>query len=93
EIYGTQLFIPPHALGTAPVSDWTAHGNAGYDSGAEVVNNSNTTGGTWDLSFTVLPKPSNVEIYGTQLFIPPHALGTAPVSDWTAHGNAGYDSG
>ncbi len=29
---------------------------------AEVVNNSNATGGTWDLSFTVLPKPSNVEI-------------------------------
>ncbi|WP_454045180.1 hypothetical protein [Chryseobacterium sp. Marseille-Q8038] len=60
---------------------------------AEVVNNSNTTGGTWDLSFTVLPKPSNVEIYGTQVLIPPHRLGTAPVADWTAHGNAGYDTG
>lgn len=60
---------------------------------AEVVNNSNTTGGTWDLSFTVLPKPSNVEIYGTQFFIPPHALGAAAVADWTNHGNAGYDSG
>ncbi|MFZ4929476.1 hypothetical protein [Chryseobacterium sp. Mn2064] len=60
---------------------------------AEVVNNSNTSGGTWDLSFTVLPKPSNVEIYGTQLAIPPHALGTAPVADWTAHANASYDTG
>lgn len=60
---------------------------------AEVVNNSNTSGGTWDLSFTVLPKPSNVEIYGTQLFIPPHALGTAALADWTNHANAGYDSG
>jgi len=60
---------------------------------AEVVNNSNTTGGTWDLSFTVLPKPSNVEIYGTQVLIPPHRLGTAPVADWTNHTNAGYDTG
>jgi len=60
---------------------------------AEVVNNSNTTGGTWDLSFTVLPKPSNVEIYGTQVLIPPHRLGTTPVADWTGHSNAGYDSG
>nr|WP_315032560.1 hypothetical protein [uncultured Chryseobacterium sp.] len=60
---------------------------------AEVVNNSNTSGGTWDLSFTVLPKPSNVEIYGTQLSIPPHALGTAPVADWTNHTNATYDTG
>ncbi|MFS4473682.1 hypothetical protein [Chryseobacterium sp. T20] len=60
---------------------------------AEVVNNSNTSGGTWDLSFTVLPKPSNVEIYGTQLFIPPHANGASAIADWTAHGNAGYDSG
>ncbi|WP_079242383.1 hypothetical protein [Chryseobacterium indologenes] len=60
---------------------------------AEVVNNSNTSGGTWDLSFTVLPKPSNVEIYGTQVLIPPHRLGTAPVADWTGHGNVGYDTG
>lgn len=60
---------------------------------AEVVNNSNTSGGTWDLSFTVLPKPSNVEIYGTQLFIPPHALGISATADWTNHANAGYDSG
>ncbi|NIF06573.1 hypothetical protein F3J23_14080 [Chryseobacterium sp. Tr-659] len=60
---------------------------------AEVVNNSNTTGGTWDLSFTVLPKPSNVEIYGTQLSIPPHALGTTAIADWTNHGNASYDTG
>ncbi|MDR3023580.1 hypothetical protein [Chryseobacterium sp.] len=60
---------------------------------AEVVNNGNTTGGTWDLSFTVLPKPSNVEIYGTQVLIPPHRLGTAPVADWTNHTNPGYDTG
>jgi len=60
---------------------------------AEVVNNGNTTGGTWDLSFTVLPKPSNVEIYGTQVLIPPHRLGTAPVADWTNHTNSGYDTG
>ncbi|AZB33447.1 hypothetical protein [Chryseobacterium bernardetii] len=60
---------------------------------AEVVNNSNTSAGTWDLSFTVLPKPSNVEIYGTQLTIPPHALGTSAIADWTNHANTGYDSG
>ncbi|MFN1215704.1 hypothetical protein ACKW6Q_01845 [Chryseobacterium kwangjuense] len=60
---------------------------------AEVVNNSNTTGGTWDLSFTVLPKPSNVEIYGIQLSIPPHAGGTAPVADWTNHAVTTYDTG
>lgn len=60
---------------------------------AEVVNNSNTTGGTWDLSFTVLPKPNNVEIYGMQLAIPPHANGTAPVADWTNHAVTTYDRG
>lgn len=60
---------------------------------AEVVNNSNTTGGTWDLSFTVLPKPNNVEIYGMQLAIPPHANGTAPVADWTNHSVTTYDRG
>ena len=60
---------------------------------AEVVNNSNTTGGTWDLSFITLPKPNNVEIYGTQLSIPPHASGTAPVADWTGHSNTAYDTG
>lgn len=60
---------------------------------AEVVNNSNTTGGTWDLSFTVLPKPSNVEIYGTQLSIPPHGAGSPGVLDWTNHANTSYDTG
>ncbi|UKB82476.1 hypothetical protein LF887_15850 [Chryseobacterium sp. MEBOG06] len=45
------------------------------------------------MSFTVLPKPSNVEIYGTQLSIPPHGLGTSPVTDWTNHANATYDTG
>lgn len=60
---------------------------------AEVVNNSNTSGGTWDLSFTVLPKPSNVEIYGAQLTIPPHSQSSAPVADWTNHANASFDTG
>ncbi len=60
---------------------------------AEVVNNSNTTGGTWDLSFTVLPKPSNVEIYGVQLSIPPHGNGSPGVNDWTGHSVTSYDTG
>ncbi|QIY89460.1 hypothetical protein [Chryseobacterium gallinarum] len=60
---------------------------------AEVVNNSNTAGGTWDMSFTVLPKPSNVEIYGAQLSIPPHASASSPVADWTNHTNTAYDTG
>ncbi|MBP2616732.1 hypothetical protein [Chryseobacterium jejuense] len=60
---------------------------------AEVVNNSNTTGGTWDLSFTVLPKPSNVEIYGAQLTIPPHSGSSAPIADWTNHANVSFDTG
>ncbi|MDN3692226.1 hypothetical protein QWZ06_08095 [Chryseobacterium tructae] len=60
---------------------------------AEVVNNGNTTGGTWDLSFTVLPKPSNVEIYGSQLTIPPHSGSSAPIADWTNHTNASFDTG
>ncbi|MEI3789212.1 MULTISPECIES: hypothetical protein [unclassified Chryseobacterium] len=60
---------------------------------AEVVNNSNTTGGTWDLSFTVLPKPSNVEIYGIQLSIPPHGGGSPGVADWTNHTVTSYDTG
>ncbi|PWN72230.1 hypothetical protein C1631_006425 [Chryseobacterium phosphatilyticum] len=60
---------------------------------AEVVNNSNTTGGTWDLSFTVLPKPSNVEIYGSQLSIPPHGNGSPGVADWSNHTNTSYDTG
>lgn len=60
---------------------------------AEVVNNSNTSGGTWDLSFTVLPKPSNVEIYGAQLTIPPHSGSSASVADWTNHTNTSFDTG
>lgn len=60
---------------------------------AEVVNNSNTTGGTWDLSFTVLPKPSNVEIYGAQLTIPPHSGSSSPVADWINHTNTSFDTG
>ncbi|REC46615.1 hypothetical protein [Chryseobacterium pennipullorum] len=60
---------------------------------AEVVNNSNTTGGTWDLSFTVLPKPSNVEIYGAQLSIPPHGGGSPGVGDWSNHTVTSYDTG
>lgn len=57
---------------------------------AEVVNNRNTAAGTWDLSFTVLPKPNNVEIYGAQVRIPPH---NGTVADWTDHSNTNYDSG
>lgn len=60
---------------------------------AEVVNNTNTTGGTWDLSFSALPKPGNVEVYGTQLSIPPHGLGTPGVADWTNHTVTTYDTG
>ncbi|MGG7550930.1 hypothetical protein ACQ7CX_09960 [Chryseobacterium arthrosphaerae] len=60
---------------------------------AEVVNNSNTTGGTWDMSFTVLPKPSNVEIYGAQLAIPPHNGASPGVTDWTLHANTSFDTG
>lgn len=60
---------------------------------AEVVNNSNTSGGTWDLSFTVLPKPSNVEIYGAQLTIPPHNNASTGVNDWTNHANTSFDTG
>jgi hypothetical protein len=60
---------------------------------AEVVNNSNTGSGTWDLSFTVLPKPNNVEIFGTQLSIPPHKNGTTPVDDWSNHTVTTYDTG
>lgn len=60
---------------------------------AEVVNNSNTSGGTWDLSFTVLPKPSNVEIYGAQLTIPPHNNASSPVPDWSNHTNTSFDTG
>lgn len=60
---------------------------------AEVVNNNNTSGGTWDLSFTVLPKPSNVEIYGAQLSIPPHGSGSPGVADWSNHTNTSYDTG
>lgn len=72
-----------------PVSSFTIPTGA-Y---AEVVNNSNTTLGTWDLSFTVLPKPNNVEIFGVQLFIPPHKDGTSPVADWTNHTVSTYDTG
>ncbi|WP_370899193.1 hypothetical protein [Chryseobacterium gossypii] len=60
---------------------------------AEVVNNSNATGGTWDLSFVTLPRPSNVEIYGAQLMIPPHGFGNPGVADWSNHSNTAYDSG
>lgn len=60
---------------------------------AEVVNNSNSTGGTWDLSFTVLPKPSNVEIYGAQLSIPPHGGGSGSIADWTGHSVTSFDTG
>ncbi|MDH6250712.1 hypothetical protein M2347_000439 [Chryseobacterium sp. H1D6B] len=60
---------------------------------AEVVNNANTTGGTWDLSFSSYPKTNNVEIYGTQLLIPPHGNGTGNVADWSNHTNTAFDTG
>ena len=61
----------------------------------EVVNNANTTGGTWDLSFTGISKPSQLEVYGVQLTIPPHGLGLSSpgVPDWTGHSNTNFDSG
>ncbi|GAE64271.1 hypothetical protein H3Z85_22065 [Chryseobacterium indologenes] len=59
----------------------------------EVVNNANATGGTWDLSFTGISKPSQLEVYGAQLTIPPHGSGIPNVPDWTGHSNTNYDSG
>ncbi|UOU97068.1 hypothetical protein MUU74_11245 [Chryseobacterium daecheongense] len=59
----------------------------------EVVNNSQTSNGTWDISFSSFPKPSNVEIYGAQLMIPPHGSGSPAVADWTNHSNSSYDTG
>jgi len=72
-----------------PVSSFVIP-SGGY---AEIINNNNISGGTWDLSFITLPKPNNVEIYGTQLTIPPHGNGTTNVADWTNHTNTAYDSG
>ncbi|MET3035963.1 hypothetical protein ABXT08_07675 [Chryseobacterium sp. NRRL B-14859] len=60
---------------------------------AEVVNNGNTSGGTWDLTYTLLPKPSNVEIYGAQLSIPPHGNADGGVPDWNNHTNTSFDTG
>lgn len=60
----------------------------------EVVNNANTTAGIWDLSYSGNPKINNVEIYGTQLQIPPHAGAfSGAVLDWSNHANSSYDSG
>lgn len=57
----------------------------------EVVNNSNGTGGTWDLFYTA-PTKNNVEIYGVQFKIPPHASGSPSLADWTNHSNTSYDT-
>ena len=56
---------------------------------AEVVNNGNTTGGTWDISFIGRPSTTNVEVYGTQLKIPPH---NAFVTDFSNHAVTTYDT-
>ena len=55
----------------------------------EIINNANTSNGTWDLSFLGESISSNVEVYGNQLYIPPHATFTA---DFTSHNNSSYDS-
>lgn len=58
---------------------------------AEIVNNTNTSGSTWDLFIS--QKPSNVELYGTQLLIPPHENVSNGLNDWVNHTNTGYDTG
>ncbi|WP_294304353.1 hypothetical protein [uncultured Chryseobacterium sp.] len=57
----------------------------------EAVNNTNTSGSTWDLFYSI-PSKNNMELYGTQLYIPPHASGFIPVPDWTNHTNILYDT-
>ena len=60
---------------------------------AEVVNNMNASGGnTWDVSYIAQPTTNNVEIYGTQVKIPPHAAALTPVADWSNHTNSSYDT-
>ena len=61
----------------------------------EVVNNTNTSGGTWDLSFIGKPVNTNVEIYGTHLYIPPHGSSVASntdKADFTNHAITKYDT-
>ncbi|MGU3375013.1 hypothetical protein [Chryseobacterium sp. M5A1_1a] len=58
----------------------------------EVVNNNNTTGGTWDVSFFAFPKSGASLNYVTQVPIPP-AASSFGVPDWTNHTNTDYDSG
>lgn len=60
------------------------------------MNNTNvgTADATWDISFVGLPSVNNVEMYGTQLKIPPHANGVSTVNgDWNDHTNSTYDTG
>ncbi|PKF73957.1 hypothetical protein [Chryseobacterium sp. PMSZPI] len=72
----------------APVSTFVVAAGA-Y---AEIVNNNNTNGGTWDLTYTpAISKFNNAELYVTQLLIPPHSTNNA--ADWTNHANTGYDTG
>ncbi|MFV0305951.1 MAG: hypothetical protein ACK5IC_10780 [Moheibacter sp.] len=61
----------------------------------EIVNNTNSTGAaTWDISFVgspniVSPNSNVVNIYASQLRIPPHVNGGTP--DWTNHTNTSFD--
>lgn len=57
----------------------------------EVVNNASATAATWDISFVGVPSNTNVEIYGTQLKIPPHNLSTFQ-ADFTNHSITKYDT-
>ena len=60
----------------------------------EAVNNSNETGGTWDISFVGHPATTQeLEFYSTILKIPPHASAGGGVPDWSNHTNTGYDTG
>lgn len=58
----------------------------------EVVNNNNTTGGTWDVSFLAFPKSGASLNYVTQVPIPP-AASPFGIPDWADHTNTSYDSG
>lgn len=74
-------------------SDVSSSSTLVISSGAyvELVNNNNTTGGTWDVSFSVFPKPTDYQPYVTQVPIPPTTSSGIP--DWTNHMNTNYDSG
>ena len=72
-----------------PITSFTIK-SGGY---IEAVNNANTTGGTWDISFVGHPSTiQNLEFYSAILKIPPHANAGGGVPDWNNHGNTNYDS-